>query len=85
MSEIKIKSIWLDNACCDENGMGMVLNVDLNNGSSIMLCLDSKANEPLFCDVVRGKCGEPKTDGDSVYWENGARLSLHDMIATLQK
>ena len=84
MTGIRIKGIWLDDACCNEYGMGMALNVDLDNGASIMFFLDSKANEPLFSDVVKNKCGKPKTDGERVYWENGASLSLQDMMEILQ-
>ena len=84
MSDIKIKSIFLDGGCCDENGMGMALNVDFDNGSSVMLLLDSMADNPLFNDVVMNKCGKPQTDGERIYWENGATLAIPDMMAILQ-
>jgi len=84
MARIKIESIWLDDARCDENGMGIALNVDLDNGASIIVSLDSKVNEPLFCDVVMNRYGKPETDGERVYWRNGASLSIQDMVAMLQ-
>jgi len=84
MASIKIESIWLDDARCDENGMGIVLNVDLDNGASMIINLDSKANEPLFRDVVLNRCGKPKTDGERVYWQNGASLSIQEMVEMLQ-
>jgi hypothetical protein len=84
MANLKIESIWLDDARCDENGMGIGLTVDLNNGSSIIVSLDSKANEPLFHDVVMNKCGKPETDGEHIYWQNGASLSIQDIVAMFQ-
>lgn len=74
----------MDNACCDNRGMGITLNVYLNNGAGIAFLLDSKANEPLFHDVVMNKCAPPQTDGERVYWENGASLMLQEMLALLQ-
>ena len=84
MSKIRIKSIWLDGACCDKNGMGMALNVDFDNGSSIMFLLDSIADRPLFRDVVMNRVREPQTDGERVYWDNGACLTIPDMMGLLQ-
>ena len=81
---IKIKSIFLDDAGCDSCGMGIVLNVDLTNGSYFSVFLDSLVNKPLFCDVILNKCGKPKTDGERVYWKNGASLTIKDMLAILQ-
>jgi hypothetical protein len=84
MSKIKIESIWLDNACCDSRGMGITLNVYLNNGAGMMLLLDSKASEPLFRGVMMNECAPPQTDGERVYWENGASLTLQEMLTILQ-
>ena len=82
---LKIKSIWLDDARCDEYGNGIVLNVYLNNETTIGFLLDSKMDEPLFRDIVMAKCSKPKTDGEHVFWENGASLSLQDMIEIIQE
>jgi len=84
MAVLKIKSMWLDDARCDERGNGIVLNVYLNNETTIGFLLDSKASEPLFRDVVLGKCGEPETDGARVFWSNGASLSIRDMMEIMQ-
>ncbi|MCL1821109.1 MAG: hypothetical protein FWG36_10720 [Oscillospiraceae bacterium] len=84
MLTAKIKRFCVDDASCDERGMGMTLIVDLDNGSSILLTLDSKADDPLFRDVVKGICGKPQTDGERVYWENGASLTIQNMIEILQ-
>ncbi|MDR0839915.1 MAG: hypothetical protein LBN26_00795 [Christensenellaceae bacterium] len=85
MSTVKIKSVWMDSACCDKQGMGIALDVDLDNGASMMVYLDSKAGEPSFTDILNGKYrAKPKTDGERVYWENGASLSFQEMIDMLQ-
>lgn len=83
MPKTIIDDVWLDEGSCSKNGMGMTLVVYLKNGSTIGLLLDSKANEPLFSDVVMSWCGKPKTDGECVYWENGASLTLDEMINML--
>ena len=84
MDNVKIEDVYQDGACCNELGMGMALSVDLDNGSCYTIFLDSKAKEPLFYDVVRNKCGKPKTDGKCVCWSNGATLSLQEMFDMLQ-
>ena len=84
MVSAKIKRFYVDDASCDERGMGMMLIVNLDNGQTIMLLLDSKADEPLFNDVLMNKCGKPQTDGKRIYWSNGASLSLRDMMKILQ-
>ena len=81
----KIMEIWMDDACCDECGMGIVLYVHFQNGEGIIVSLDSKVDEPLFRDVLNSKCRDkPQTDGERVYWENGASLSVREMYAMLQ-
>jgi hypothetical protein len=85
MSTVKIKSVWMDAACCDEHGMGIALNVDFDNSAVILVYLDSKAGDPLFADIFSGKCEtQPKTDGDRVYWETGASLTVPEIMVMLQ-
>ena len=76
----RIKSIFQDDACCDEDGRDIWLDVAFDNGTKIFVSLDTKINEPLFIDVVMGRCGRPQTDGIRAYWKNGASLSIHEMI-----
>ena len=81
----KIKEIWMDDSSCDESGMGIVLYVQLHNGEGIIISLDSKADEPLFRDVLSGKCCDrPQSDGKRVYWNNGASLTIEEMFAMLK-
>ena len=82
---VAIKDVWLDDACCDEKGMRVSLYVYLHNGASMIIYLDSKACEPLFFDILKGRCDtRAKTDGSRVYWENGASLTLEEMIDMLR-
>ena len=81
----KITEIWMDDAQCDERGMGLVLYVHFQKGDGIIISLDTKADEPLFCDVLKRDCRDkPQTDGERVYWENGASLSAEELLAMLQ-
>ena len=81
----KITEIWMDDACCDERGRGSVLYVHFQNGEGIIVSLDSKANDPLFSDVLSCNCRDrPQTDGKRVYWNNGASLSISEMFAMLK-
>ena len=84
MANVKIKWVDYHDVTCDANGMDFVLVVDLDNGSSIMPVLDSLARKPLFDEIVTGQCnGKPETDGERVFWENGASLTLQDMMGIL--
>lgn len=84
LSELRIKKVWVDDAFCDSQGRGMMLDVVFANGSGIHLLLDSKADEPLFCDVALNKCGAPITDGERIYWQNGATLTICEMLEMVQ-
>ncbi|GHU80019.1 hypothetical protein FACS1894191_4240 [Clostridia bacterium] len=84
-AKVKIRGVWQDAACCDEHGMGIALNVDFDNSAVIFVYLDSKADDPLFTDIFSGKCDvQPKTDGDRVYWETGASLTVPEIMDMLQ-
>ena len=84
----KIEDVWMDNASCNkETGMGITLNVNFDNRASVTVCLDSKINDPLFADVIKNKnkhCSQPQTDGDRVYWSNGASLTVDEVMLMLQ-
>ena len=80
---VKIKRIFTDDASGSENGTGYTLDVDFDNGQTLLLTLDPIADKPLFYDVVRGKCGKPETDGVCVFWPNGASLSLQEMFGLM--
>ena len=81
MDNLKISSVLEDADTCDENGMGMLIFVDFDNDASVSFMLDSKVSEPLFDDAARGKAGKPQTDGMRVYWQNGASLTIPEMMS----
>ena len=85
MDKAKIESIWQDEATCDEVGKGMVLHVAFVGGANIFVSLDAKIYEPLFADVLMGRCGVALTDGRCAYWKNGARLSIQEMMAMCEE
>ena len=59
------------------------LIIDLDNGNVIMLTLKSKNNDPLFNEIIMGRL-TPQTDGDQIYWSNGASLTLEEIIAMIR-
>ena len=82
---MKIEYVWLDNGCCDENGMGIDVFIALSDGRKGFFCLDSKKDDPLFAEIIANRANsDAKTDGDGVYWENGARLSLDEILDALE-
>ena len=85
MTDARITGVWQDDKYFTKPGNGIMLNVFLDNGESFYIGLDSKAGEPLFDDVICGRCGEPETNGKNVYWRNGAGLTLPEMMEMVQK
>ena len=78
---MKIEYVWLDNSGCDENGMGIDLFVHLSGERRGFVCLDFKKDDPLFAEIIANRASsEARTDGACVYWENGARLSLDEIL-----
>ena len=84
MGDLKITSVQVDDALCDESGIGIILFVDFNNGTGISFPLNAKANEPLINNVMKGMGGQYATDGKRVYWQNGASLSIPEMMSIVQ-
>ena len=81
---MKITYVWLDDGCCDKDGMGIEVHVSLSEERSGTVCLDAKKGDPLFADIICGQAnGEAKTDGERIYWENGASLSLEEVLDAL--
>ena len=79
-NDLKIETAHVDDALCDENGMGIMLFVYFNNGAGISFPLDSKADEPLINSVMQNNGGGFNTDGRHIYWQNGASLSIPEMM-----
>lgn len=61
------------------------LNVNLDNGHGIFIPLTSQANASRFAGVLTPKCEyNPRTDGTSVYWRDGASLTLEDIMGIVE-
>jgi len=81
---LKITRAWMDDATCDERGMGTELFVYFDNGASVTIFLDSKANAPYFSDIIAGRYrDQPNTDGENVCWGNGASLTVKEIMTML--
>lgn len=57
------------------------ISVELENGSIILLALTPKLSDPLFAQIR--ELSLPRTDGDRVYWANGASLTLEEILNIL--
>lgn len=69
--------------CADPEpgGFGTMLDIHFDNGQILLLSIKSKQEDSAFVKLYqRGELNRPKTDGDSVYWEDGTRLSIPEMI-----
>jgi len=57
------------------------LSVNLDNGHVIFIPLASDTNATRFARVLTRKCEyNPHTDATGVYWRDGPRLSLDEII-----
>ena len=56
--------------------------IKLENGVFINLSLKPKLVDPLFAEIK--ELSLPKTDGERVYWSNGAALTIDEIIAMLR-
>jgi len=57
--------------------------VALDNGVTIALTLKPKLDDPLFAEIK--KLSFPKTDGERIYWSNGASLTVSEIMAMLRE
>ena len=58
------------------------VDIELDNGISITLTITGKMSDPLFAQIK--ELSLPKTDGDRVYWLNGASLTVDEIMAMLR-
>ncbi len=69
--------------CADteEEMFGTMLDIHLDNGQILLLSLKEKQDDPAFLSLYQnGELSRPKTDGGSVYWKDGPRLFLHEIM-----
>lgn len=76
----KIRSV----ATCASEGAGLsgtLLDIHFQNGQGLLLSLKSKQDDPAFLRLYReGELFRPNTDGDVIYWRDGPRLTLEDVM-----
>jgi hypothetical protein len=56
--------------------------VMLDNGVKIDLSLKSKLDDPKFAEIC--ELSLPKTDGERLYWLNGASLTVDEIMEMLR-
>lgn len=76
----KIRSV----ATCAGDGDGLtgtLLDIHLSNGQCLLLSLKPRQNDPAFLRLYQeGTLFQPRTDGDAIYWQDGPRLTLEEVI-----
>ena len=65
---------------------GSAITINLDNEQTIFLSLEAKANDPAFA-ILRenGRLFKVMTDGDSIFWRDGPRLTFDDIIDMLRE
>lgn len=56
--------------------------VELADGSVLLLSLASKRDDPLFSEIK--ELSLPRTDGDRIFWINGASLTFEQILDLLK-
>ena len=60
------------------------LEIQLNNGSIILLNVAPLLQESRFAQLAEGdNFLHPETDGASIYWSNGIRMLLNEVFTML--
>ena len=60
-----------------------MIDLELDNRNIIMLSLKSKLNELQFAEIINKRL-TPQTNGERIYWQNGASLTLDEITAMLR-
>lgn len=63
-------------------GQPDLIFVEFDTGTTVLLALESKLDEPLFAQIR--ELSNPRTDGERVYWINGASLTVPQIIAMVE-
>lgn len=56
--------------------------IELDTGVTVNLTLEPKLNNPLFAEIK--ELSMPRTDGERVYWHNGASLTMDEIMKMLR-
>ena len=63
-------------------GAGVIIHLD--NTQTIFFSLEEKATDPAYIALLKGKrLFDVKTDGESIYWPDGPRLSFGEIMEIL--
>jgi len=81
LDNLKITWINVDDVSCDDNGNGMVVFADFDNGAGIRFTLDEVTDDPLITAVKLGLGGNCEAEGNSIVWHNGASITIQEMMA----
>ena len=64
---------------------GAALIVHFDNSQTLFFSLESKANDPEFAALCKdGRLFKAQTDGESIYWPDGPRLTIEEIMEMLQ-
>lgn len=65
---------------------GAAVIVHLGNSQTLFFSLESKADDPEYATLREGKrLFGVKTDGESIYWPDGPRLTFDEIIQILRE
>ena len=86
---VKIKNAWFGLPIDEHDGQNdIMLEVSLDNGQYIWIPLRDRISGKHFScfsgDIDKAIKLRPQTDGTSVYWENGPRLSFDEIIGMVE-
>ena len=72
----RIEDVWL----------GDKLNITFCNGQILWIPISSNSTVRHFAALTSGICStQPKTDGTNIYWQDGPRLSVDDIMCMLEE
>lgn len=65
---------------------GYTLDIELANGNTILFSIKERFSEPAFSALLENdKILFPQTDGESVFWCNGPRITIDEVLEILIK
>lgn len=82
---IEISKITNVSAEAGNGTFGISIGIHLDNGQIIFLSLESKSSDPAYIELYRDRrLLKPKTNGDSIYWQDGPRLTFEEIMEILE-
>lgn len=63
---------------------GAAVIIHLDNSQTIFFSLESKSGDPEYAALRENeRLFDVKTDGESIYWQDGPRLSVNEIMEIL--